>query len=72
MPSQVLDITNHMPAKPIKSIIKLYPDHNNLSVKHATHQKTESLIADSFSKLDNTVDNSLLFNTKYAIFSTKW
>ena len=52
-------------AKSIKCIIKLYTDHNILCVKHATHQKAES------SKLDNTVNNNSIFNTKYAGFSAK-
>ena len=57
--------------KPIKFIIKLFTDHNTSWVKHATHQKAESLIAAFLSKLDNMVNNSI-FNTKYAEFFTKW
>ena len=57
--------------KPIKFIIKLFTDHNTSWVKHATHQKAESLIAALLSKLDNMVNNSI-FNTKYAEFFTKW
>ena len=59
-------------AQPIKSIVKLYTDHNTLWVKHATHQKAESLRATSLSKLDNNVNNSSMFNTKYAQYFTKW
>ena len=54
--------------KPIKFIIKLYPDDNKLWAK----QKAESLRTVSPSKLDNTVNNNSIFNTKYAEFSTKW
>ena len=52
--------------KPIKFIIKLYTDHNNLRVTHATYQKAESLRADFLSKLDNKVNNNSISNTKYA------
>ena len=58
-------------AKPIKPFIKLYTDHNILWVKHATHQKAESLLDASLSKLDNTVNNNSISNTKYAEFSIK-
>ena len=51
-------------------IIKLYTDHNTLWVKHATHQKAESLRAVSLLKLDKTVNNNSIFNTRYAEFST--
>ena len=54
--------------KPIKFIIKLYPDDNKLWAK----QKAESLRTVSPSKLDNTVNNNSIFNTKYAEFSTTW
>ena len=47
--------------KPVKFVIKLYTDHNTLWVKHATHQKAESLRASSFSKLDNTVSSNSIF-----------
>ena len=47
------------PAKSIKFIIKLYTDHNNLWVKHITHQKAESLRAASLSILGNTINNKL-------------
>ena len=50
-------------AKPIKLVIKLYIDHDTWWVKHATHQK-----AASPSNLDNMVNNSSNFNTKYAEF----
>ena len=59
-------------ANPLKFIIKLYTDHKNLCVKHATHQKAESLRAASLSKLGNIVNNKSVFNTKYAEFSTNW
>ena len=59
-------------AKPIKFIIKLYTNHDTLSVKHATHQKAKSLRASSVSNLDNMLNNNSTFNTKYAEFSTKW
>ena len=59
-------------AKPIEIIIKLYPDHNNLWVNHATHQKAESLIAGFLSKLDNTVNNNTIPNTTYAERFTEW
>ena len=36
------------------------------------HEKAESLSAISLSKLDNTVKNNSIFNTKYAGFSAKW
>ena len=45
---------------------------NALRVKHASHQKAESLRAPSLSKLDNMVNSNSIFNTKYAEFSTKW
>ena len=45
---------------------------NALWVKHASHQKAESLRAPSLSKLDNMVNSNSIFNTKYAEFSTKW
>ena len=48
-------------AKPIKFISKLYTDHNTLWVKHATHQKAESLRTASLSKLDNMVNNKSIF-----------
>ena len=54
-----------MQSKPIKSILKLYTDHNTLWIKHATHQKAESLRAASFSKFDNMVNNNFIFNEKY-------
>ena len=57
--------------KPIKRFIKPYADLNTLRVKHTTHQKAESLKAASFSKLDNTVSNNSISNTKYAKFSIK-
>ena len=50
---EVLDI----PEQPIKLIIKLYPDQNKLWFKYATHQKAESLIAGSLSKLYYTVNS---------------
>ena len=59
-------------AKPIKFIIKLYTGYNTFWVKHATHQKVESLRATSNSKLDNMVNNNSIFYTKYFEFSTKW
>ena len=40
--------------------------------KHNIHQKAESWSASSLSKSDNTVNNNLTFNTKWAEFSTKW
>ena len=49
--------------KSIKYIIKFHTDHNALWVKHATHQKAESLRATSLSKLDNMVNNNSIFNT---------
>ena len=67
-PPQVLDIPNHMGSL---AIINLYSDHNTLWVKHATHQKSESLKATSLSNLDNTVTNNSIFNTKYAEFFKK-
>ena len=65
-PPQVLDPPNHMATKPIKFIIKLFTDHNTSWVKRATHQKVESLKAAFLSRLDNTVNNNSIFNTKYA------
>ena len=58
--------------KPIKSIIKLCTNHNTLFVKHVTYRKTEPLRVVSLSKLDNTVSNSSVFNTKCAECSLKW
>ena len=58
-------------AKRIKFTIKLYADHNTLWVKHANHQKAESLRAASLSNLDNTVNNNSIFNTNYTEFFTK-
>ena len=46
MPPQTIYQTTCQ-SKPIKFFIKLYPDYNNLWVKHATHQKAESLRAGS-------------------------
>ena len=70
---QVLDMYQIIwQAKPIKFIIKLYTDHDTLWVKHATHQKAESLGAASLSKLDNMVKNNSIFNTEHAEFFTKW
>ena len=58
-------------AKPTKFIIKLYTGFNTLWVKHATHERAESLRASSLSKLDNTVNNGSISNTKYAEFSVE-
>ena len=55
-------------AKRIKFII----NHNTLLVKQATYQKAEPLRAPSLSKLDNTVHNNSIFNTRSPEFSTKW
>ena len=55
----------------IKFVIKLYTNHNTLLVKHATYQKSESFRGVSLSKLDNTVNNNSIFNTKCLEFSTK-
>ena len=59
-------------AKPIKFAIKLHTDHDALWVKHAIHQKAESLRTASPSNLDKMVSNSSNLNAKYAEFSTKW
>ena len=40
-------------------------------VRHATHQKAQSLRAAFLLKLDNMVNSNFIFNTKYAEFSTK-
>ena len=40
--------------------------------KHATFQKAESLRCASLSKLDSTVNNNCIFNTKCPGFSIKW
>ena len=58
--------------KPYAKPSQLNQYHNTLWAKYATHQKAESLRAASISKVDNTVNNSSIFNTKYAEFSTKW
>ena len=58
-------------SKTIRFSIKLYADHNTLWVKHATHQKAESLRGASLWKLDNAVNKNSIFNTKYAEFSAK-
>ena len=63
---------NHMASNPIKFIIQLFTDHNTLWVKHARHQKADSLIAAFLLKLDNTVNNNSIFNTNLAEFFTKW
>ena len=70
--STSIEYTKTWQAKPIKFITKLYPDHNNLWIKHATHQKAEFLRAGFLSKLENTVNNNSISNTKYAEFSTEW
>ena len=36
-----------------------------MQVKHATHEKGESLRAPSLLKLDNTVNSTSIFNAKY-------
>ena len=59
-------------AKPIKFIIELYPDHNNLGFKHATHQKADSLRAGFLSKVDKTVNNVSISNKTHAEFCTEW
>ena len=59
-------------AKPIKFIIKLFTDHHISCSRHATHQKAKSLGAAFLSKLDNSVNNNSIFNTKYAELFTKW
>ena len=43
-----------------------------LWLKHASHQKAESFRAAFRSNLDNMVNKSSNFNTKYAEFSRKW
>ena len=53
-------------------IIKLYSDHNTLTVKYTSHQKAESLTGAYLSKLDNTVNSNSIFTTKYVEFPTKW
>ena len=58
--------------KPTKFISRIYTDYNSIWVKHATHEKGESLRAPSLSKLDNTVNSNSIFNAKYPEFSTKW
>ena len=58
--------------KPYAKPSQLNQYHNTLWAKYAAHQKVESLRAASISKVDNTVNNSSIFNTKYAEFSTKW
>ena len=69
--SQLLDKPNHMPSQANQTFIKLYTDHNILWVKHVTHQKAESLLDPSLSKLDNAVKDYSISNTKYAEFSIK-
>ena len=54
-----------------KFIVKLYADHKNVLIKHARHQKAESLRSASLSKLENTIKNNYIFNTKYTEFSIK-
>ena len=51
--------------------IRLYTDFNNLWVKHATHQKDDTLRAASLSELDYMANNNSVSNTKYAEFSIK-
>ena len=50
-------------AKPIRSFIKLYTDHNTLLSRHPAYQKTESCRVASLSKLDNTVNNNAMLNS---------
>ena len=57
--------------KPIQFIIKLFTDHHTLFVKHATHQKVESLKAAFLSKLGSTINNNSISNIKYAELFTK-
>ena len=57
-------------AKPIKFIIKLCTDHynlwdNTLPIKNCVCKSC------SLSKLDSTVNNNSIFNTKYADFTAK-
>ena len=59
-------------SNPIKFIVKLYPDHNTLWVKHATHQIIKFLRAASLSKWDNTGNSNSIFNRKHVEFFTKW
>ena len=56
----------------LKFVIKLYRNHNTLLVKQTTCQKAESLRGDSLWKLNSTVNNKFIFNTKWSEFSTKW
>ena len=54
------------------NLLSNYIQINTLTVKHSTCQKSEPLRAASLSKLDNTVNNNSIFNTKCGEFSTKW
>ena len=67
----VLDLPHHFPSQANQIFNKLYEDHNTLKIKHAAHQKAESLRAASLSKLNNRVSNNSILNTKYVQFSTK-
>ena len=70
----VLGIPNHMPNHAnqffLSSCIQII--NNFLSNTHDTLQKVQTLRAASPSKLENTVNNNSIFNTKCAEFSTKW
>ena len=59
-------------AKLFKCVSKLHKNHNSLWIIHATHQKANSLRAPSLSKLDNMLNNSSIFDKKYAEVLTKW
>ena len=70
----VLGIPNHMPNHAnqifLSSCIQII--NTFLSNTHNTLQKVQILRAASPSKLENTVNNNSIFNTKCAEFSTKW
>ena len=59
-------------AKLIKFIIKVYADQITISVKVLPIKKLSLLRTPSFSKLESTVSNNSIFNTKYAEFVTRW
>ena len=67
-PPNVSNLSNHMASQAHQ--IYYQPVYRSLCVKHATHQKAESLIAAFLSKLDKTVINKSILNTKYPEFFT--
>ena len=68
---QLLNIPNHMRNQANQIIINLYTKYKTWLVQQATYQKSEFLRATALSKLDKTVSNNFIFNTKSLVFSAK-